>query len=255
MNRDNYYQVSGWMILDLGLSGINLSIYAIVYGFSQDGQSWFTGSYKYLTQWTGKSKPTVIKSVNSLVEDGFIIKESMQRNNITFNRYKVDLEVVKKLYHHEKNNTGGSKEIIVGGSKETLPNNNTLDNKEDNNISPERKKTPEVIAPEVDMFGNPTKTKKTLFRNSVLNDFSVFEKKFSEPDFKGVNLSYYFQSVKNWSDKKSTTVLRDQNGWIATARDFMLRDQKDGKLVKSEGVKSQQDELYLEYLKFNNGDT
>ena len=41
---DNYYQVSGWMLNRLHLKGTELQIYAIIYGFSQDGESKITGS-------------------------------------------------------------------------------------------------------------------------------------------------------------------------------------------------------------------
>ena len=41
---ENYYQITGWMINRLGLKGAKLNIFAIIYGFSQDGESEFSGS-------------------------------------------------------------------------------------------------------------------------------------------------------------------------------------------------------------------
>ena len=38
---NNYFQISGWMLNRLKLKGTDLQIYAIIYGFSQEGQGEF----------------------------------------------------------------------------------------------------------------------------------------------------------------------------------------------------------------------
>lgn len=131
---NNYFQISGWMLNRLKLKGTDLQIYAIIYGFSQDGESEFTGSLQYLCDFTGTSRPTVIKALKSLVEKEFIIKTENNINGVIFNRYKANLQVVKKLYGGGKEILPeGSKETLQGGGKETLPNNKVLDNKYNNN--------------------------------------------------------------------------------------------------------------------------
>lgn len=119
-----YFQVSGWMINRLGLKGTTLNVYAIIYGFTQDGESEFTGSRQYLCDFTGATKPTIDKALNDLINMGLIIKVSNTINNITFNKFKADLSKLS--------NFTGSKETLLGGSKETLPNNinNNIDIKE-----------------------------------------------------------------------------------------------------------------------------
>lgn len=125
LKDENYYQIQGWMINRLGIKGITLSVYAIIYGFSQDGESEFTGSLQYLCDFTGgTSKPTIIKALKELVEKGYIIRREEYTNGVQFNRYKANLPLLKNF-------NGGSKEILTGtvknlneGSKETLPNNN-----------------------------------------------------------------------------------------------------------------------------------
>ena len=117
---DNYYQISGWMLNRLGLKGVELQIFAIIYGFSQDGESKFTGSINYLCDWTGVSRPTIIKSLKDLTDKEFIIKETEVVTGVTFNHYRVNIPYVT--------NFTGSKETLLGGSKETLHYNNTIDN-------------------------------------------------------------------------------------------------------------------------------
>ena len=136
LRDDNYYQISGWMINKLHLKGITLKVYAIIYGFSQDGESEYTGGLQYLCDFTGgTSKPTIIKALKELTEKQYIIRREEIINNVQFNRYKVNLPLLKNF-------NGGSKETLTGvvknfngGSKETLPNNkynNNLDNKSNN---------------------------------------------------------------------------------------------------------------------------
>ena len=118
---DNYYLISGWMLNRLGLKGVALQVFAIIYGYSQDGESAFSGSLQYLSDFTGTSKPTVIKALKDLVDAGYLIKMETQMNGIKFCSYKVALPVVKKL-------NGGSKETLIRGSKEILHNNKSSDN-------------------------------------------------------------------------------------------------------------------------------
>lgn len=115
LNDENYYQICGWMINRLELKGVELQIFAIIYGFSQDGESWFGGSLNYISDWVGASRPTVIKALKELVSKDYIIKDTSEINNVTFNRYQANLTTIADLR--------GSKESLQG-SKESLHNNN-----------------------------------------------------------------------------------------------------------------------------------
>ena len=48
LNNKNYIAIADWMVTELNLSARELLIYAIIYGFSQDGGSSFSGSLSYL---------------------------------------------------------------------------------------------------------------------------------------------------------------------------------------------------------------
>jgi hypothetical protein len=123
--RNNYIVIQGWMITDLNLNGSSLLTFALIYGFSQDGNSEFTGSINYVCKWLNCSRPTAMKALKELCEMDLIVKSELVVNGVTFNRYKISLEGVKKLYT-------GSKETLQGGSQETLPNNTTLYNTNNN---------------------------------------------------------------------------------------------------------------------------
>jgi predicted transcriptional regulator len=75
------------MVTDLNLSGNDLMVYAIIYGFSQDGESRFTGSLQYLADWCNATKAGIQKNLKNLVEAGLITKHESFKNNIKFCEY------------------------------------------------------------------------------------------------------------------------------------------------------------------------
>lgn len=115
---ENYITIMGWMVNILGLKGSELLVYALIYGFSQDNQSKFYGSRRYIAEWFNCSLPTIDKALNGLLEKQYIIKEEEIVNGVKFNRYK-----------HSKETLQGIKKLYRGGYKETLHNNtNNINN-------------------------------------------------------------------------------------------------------------------------------
>lgn len=88
--NDSYMCIQAFMINDLHLKGVEKEVYALIYGFSQDGQSEFSGSLSYIQKWVTASKPTVIKAIDYLVTKGLIIKVSDTRNPKSSNHYKIN---------------------------------------------------------------------------------------------------------------------------------------------------------------------
>lgn len=122
---ENTYTIHGWMLNKLHLEGTALNVYAIIFGFSQDGESEFYGSRRYLAEFTGKSLPTIDSALEELCDKGLIIKTSETRNFITTNKYRINVEVFENFTGSKETLQGVKK--LGGGCKETLPNN-----KEDN---------------------------------------------------------------------------------------------------------------------------
>ena len=122
VKEENFISISGWMVTRLGLKGNELLVYAIIYGFSQDDETRFTGSLQYLADWTNSTKQSCIKCLKSLAEKGYITKHEKIVNGIKFCEYqavKLKSMVVNKVEH-------GIKQSLMGGSKQSL--HNTLDN-------------------------------------------------------------------------------------------------------------------------------
>lgn len=68
----NHFTVQGWMRTRLGLVGNELIVYALIFGFSQDGVSEFRGNEQYIEDFTGASHATIGRVKKSLEERGLI---------------------------------------------------------------------------------------------------------------------------------------------------------------------------------------
>ncbi len=143
-DNNTYFLVFSWMPNQLGLKGTERDVFAIIYGFSQDGVNKFTGSLNYISSFLKVSRQSVINALASLVDKDYIIKEQSVINNVKCNSYKVNLEVVKKIDRVVKKFDKGSQKTLqgwsknlTGGSQKTLPNN-IRDNIDDNIVIREK---------------------------------------------------------------------------------------------------------------------
>lgn len=114
----------------LRLKGIDKEIYSIIYGFSQDEDSTFRGSIKYLCNITLYSKNTVLDSLKKLVDSQLIIKYVKNINGVQFCEYSYNKETLKnKYYEYEKTNKINKLEDCTTGAEiappipKTEPNN------------------------------------------------------------------------------------------------------------------------------------
>ena len=71
----NYIAIADWM-LDLNLNTRELLTYALIYGFSQDGEGYYYGSLEYLSSWLGMSDRTnATRYLKPLVDRGLLAKK------------------------------------------------------------------------------------------------------------------------------------------------------------------------------------
>lgn len=112
----SYIVIPAFAVNELGLKGNELLMFSIVFGFSQDGESWFTGTRAYLAEWCGCSKVTVTKTLSSLCERGLLKKRVRVDSGVTL----CDYAVVKKLDPQAKNLPTSVKNLN-GGGKESCP--------------------------------------------------------------------------------------------------------------------------------------
>lgn len=127
INDENYVAIQGWMVNNLGLKGNALFVYAIIYGFSQDGEQWFNGSRQYLADWTASTKRGVDKNLKTLLDMGLIEKKETMIKGVTFVQYRVT-----KFTGGGEQSSPGGRTKFTGGGELSSPNN--IDNNIDKNI-------------------------------------------------------------------------------------------------------------------------
>ena len=140
---DTYITKMGWMV-EITDNNSESDLLAIVYGFTQDGVSWFEGGLSYLKKWLGCSKSTVMRHLASLVDKGILIKDSQTINNITFNRYRANLICIENMRTTSIKMTPGRYQNDTGGGIKMTPNNTNIDNTKDRENA-RTQKTPESV--------------------------------------------------------------------------------------------------------------
>lgn len=80
------------MVTKLNLKGNDLIVYAIIYGFCQDGESVFSGTAAYLSEWLNVDRRSVHRILDRLVGAGLIQKIEKNVNGIKLCDYKTIIE-------------------------------------------------------------------------------------------------------------------------------------------------------------------
>lgn len=150
--RENYIQIQGWMIVDLKLSGNELLIFAIIFGFCQTTNQSFTGSISYLASALNCSKKTIQNNLNTLVKNKLLTKENYTENFINRCKYRVYDGVWKKLPQgmekittgYSKNYHGGMEKITEGGMVKSSMYNTNINNTNNNTIYNSFEKTEKI---------------------------------------------------------------------------------------------------------------
>ncbi|MFQ9184412.1 MAG: helix-turn-helix domain-containing protein [Thomasclavelia ramosa] len=194
IKEGNYYTVQSFMRNDLKLKGNELSIYAIIFGFTQDGESWFTGSLTYLQDWLGVSKNTVRSALDSLVGKGFIFKDTQSVNGIVYNRYKNNYSVSKIDTGVYQNLDGGVSKIDTNNKEY-----NILDNI-NNNIIPSKEKKPYGELNNVMLTDEEYQKLKDRNLVHMINDLSFYLSS------KGKKYKSHYATICQWANKDKKTL-------------------------------------------------
>jgi hypothetical protein len=93
------------MVNKLGLSGNELMVYAMIYGFSQDKKSGYEGGAQYLYKSCGISRRTALSILDRFLDKKLVLKEYFIKNGVKFCRYKTNPDfITEKDEIEEKRN-------------------------------------------------------------------------------------------------------------------------------------------------------
>lgn len=141
VKENTYINIQAFMVNDLHLKGNELIIYAIIWGFSQDGISEFKGGLQYLADWTNSTQQGVLKALKSLLQKQLILKNEKRNGFIKYCTYKTTEtkfngnEPLNKVESPTKQSLIDDETKFNGAIKQSLSNNinDTIDNTINNN--------------------------------------------------------------------------------------------------------------------------
>ena len=84
----NYIVIQPWMFKNLKLSVNEALVFAIIYGFSQDNQSWYRGGSYYIEQTTPLTQRTAKTHLATLESLGVIEMQKETVNGVVHNIYR-----------------------------------------------------------------------------------------------------------------------------------------------------------------------
>lgn len=224
MDDSNFFTVQGWMVNKLDLSGYELSCFAIIYGFSQDGESKFEGSLNYISSFLKCSIKTAQRSIERLLEKNFIYllekgkskqNPSIYRSNVRYTDGKIIYinSTIDKMTIVKKSNDSGQNVHTTMDKMSTNNNKNKyINNYEEKDIS--------------SVSSDISKEKKQDIENIPLVSKEKTKKRFS-----GVNPSK--EEVEAYIKEKSFHVSADRViSYYTNNGDYDSWRFKDGSLVR-----------------------
>lgn len=87
VNDYGSFTIYGWMV-NLELPQTELMVLAIIFGATQDGESWFKGSRQYLSDWCGCTVRSIQYALNNLVAKQLIEKEEELIHGVKVCKYR-----------------------------------------------------------------------------------------------------------------------------------------------------------------------
>ena len=126
------YIVYDFMREAMGLSGVTLRVYALIYSFTKAGSDCHA-SLNNMAKRVDASSKSIQRSLKELLDKGYIIKTT--NHTATSNHYIADMDKVGQNVHGQSEEGGQNVhggETQCPGGIDTMSNNNKDNNKEDN---------------------------------------------------------------------------------------------------------------------------
>lgn len=197
----------------------------------------------------------IVKRINKLIDAGLLARhpncDMMRKTFYRFgpNYYKINFTTDNESLQPTTNVEGTHNESLGVSHNESLGNHYT---REHSTIE-QNKAAESCLFPSADNGFVPftvTRPRRTseptcLFENSRYADYDMFAAEFKEPEYKDIDIAYYYGVCSDWSSSRGAK----KRDWIATARNIMRSDKEKGKLHLLGANNTGLDADTIEYLK------
>lgn len=222
----DFFVIHGWMVNKLDLRGCEKDVFAVVFGYCKSKEtenSFFYGTLRYLQEFTGYGRSTVIDALKSLCGKEFLIKHSEYKNNVLFNKYSLNRKVIDMYlastgelktnrFNHkfpsQKQEKMGGTETEWGGGTVSVPNNIDIYNIEKEEENKKKKKEKKFSDEDeeliFDLDSDSENEDSFLLRDNQLDDLEI---SVGEETELGANSPEFAYVIKNEDGK----VLKQSN--------------------------------------------
>lgn len=97
MKDSDFIIKQGWMVTKLHLRGMSLELYALVYGYTKDGETWYETNIANIVEWLVASESTVHRHLRELVESGYILRRQTGLGRSAKLLLQVSQETLEKM--------------------------------------------------------------------------------------------------------------------------------------------------------------
>lgn len=197
----------------------------------------------YIAEHFGETERYILRTMKNLIDAGYCRRvPRYEKGRLAGQHYQVT-DIANDFSAPQKNSAPAKNEGAANSSPQGNPaplknegayKENTLFNEETIIVKEEKKDT-------------HTREKLCLFADSKFFNFDAFKAALEKDGkYAGADFEYYYECIKNWSASKGAK----KYDWIATARNWILSDFRDGKLKKSrEAVAASEADEWADALK------
>lgn len=188
---ESFYTVQGWMRTRLGLVGNELIVYALLFGFSQDGISEFRGNEQYIEEFTGASHATIGRVKKSLEARGLIERTKYAGKTDGFKCVPLD-KLPPEIFER-----GELKLSLPRAQNEPARAQNELTSNNINTITCKKERKKEIIETNNNTSAGARESVALLFEKMTDEELVAWGEK--PPDF---SLPDYWERFNAWCSEK-----------------------------------------------------
>lgn len=154
MKDGTFINIQAWMINDYSLTSNELTVYAFIYGFSQDEQGCFYGSSSYIVENLKLGRSTVLEILEKLEKKGLLKKWKEEINGRMTNCYSAQRPDPNTVRDPSENDTSTESEPVR--NPDTYPSGNRTFTSTESGHKKEKNNKTNNKAPSAARFSPPT---------------------------------------------------------------------------------------------------
>lgn len=102
MKDTDFIIKQGWMMTKLHLAGKDLELFALIYGYTKDGTSWYETNIENIKEWLTSSDRCVQRHLKGLVDSGYVLRKENGRGRKSTILLQASREMLEQMEKGEE---------------------------------------------------------------------------------------------------------------------------------------------------------